>query len=496
MSDSFEHHGVKGQKWGVRRTAEQLGHKISSIKDDRKQKKMASKTDHAFLDDPKSKYHVDKIDTEENAHKALLGIEHYARACRMEEIDLLVSSYEAYKREPTQEGQYRKREEFFERASHAKEVMPGLQILEQNANKAASTGDKIFLEEWNKAKTQHLEQYDDYVSQGKPQGYKFNPPYNTDYAHYFGDRDESDATYLMDTEFSGYVLDRTVERMNATNKTVKHSERGGGEYMSDSFEHHGVKGQKWGVRRTAEQLGHKTSTTAKKTAKKAASAAKKISARAKAKSKKLYAEHKEKAAERKANRDVSKEIKDKRSIKSMSNDELKTRIERLKLENEYKAQLEKLEPKKQEDWKVQLAKDCIKSYAKKSAETLGGNFDYNPITRAIKSNTDAKDKKEADDAAEDARKAQQKAERKVEQAREKAERKTAKAQERAAKAQAAAARAKEAAAHAQEAAYNARSEYAAKRKAKSTIIEGEYTERDVVDETIKLLSNRDKEDNK
>lgn len=28
----LEHHGIKGQRWGIRRTPEQLGHKVSKLK--------------------------------------------------------------------------------------------------------------------------------------------------------------------------------------------------------------------------------------------------------------------------------------------------------------------------------------------------------------------------------------------------------------------------------------------------------------------------------
>lgn len=30
MNEYLEHHGIEGQKWGIRRTPEQLGHKIAS----------------------------------------------------------------------------------------------------------------------------------------------------------------------------------------------------------------------------------------------------------------------------------------------------------------------------------------------------------------------------------------------------------------------------------------------------------------------------------
>lgn len=33
MSDHIEHHGIKGQRWGIRRTPEQLGHDRKPVKD-------------------------------------------------------------------------------------------------------------------------------------------------------------------------------------------------------------------------------------------------------------------------------------------------------------------------------------------------------------------------------------------------------------------------------------------------------------------------------
>lgn len=72
--------------------------------------------------------------------------------------------------------------------------------------------------------------------------------------------------------------------------------------------HHGVKGMKWGVRRTKAQLGHKVSKFAKKTKKSISNAIEKKRA---------------KEAEKK---------KSSRSIHELSDDELKARINRLTLE--------------------------------------------------------------------------------------------------------------------------------------------------------------------
>ena len=32
VDEFLEHHGIKGQRWGIRRTPEQLGHKVSKLK--------------------------------------------------------------------------------------------------------------------------------------------------------------------------------------------------------------------------------------------------------------------------------------------------------------------------------------------------------------------------------------------------------------------------------------------------------------------------------
>ena len=73
--------------------------------------------------------------------------------------------------------------------------------------------------------------------------------------------------------------------------------------MENSLQHHGVKGQKWGVRRTPEQLGRRKLT-------------------------------------RKKNRFLSgkqkSESNSKKNVKDMTDDEIRTKINRLELEKRYK----------------------------------------------------------------------------------------------------------------------------------------------------------------
>ena len=85
--------------------------------------------------------------------------------------------------------------------------------------------------------------------------------------------------------------------------------------------HHGIKGQKWGVRRTKAQLGYKTSDKKhKKTAKQTSS-----TARGKTVAKKAKAGVKKSSKKKSSSEDISK----------LSNEELRKRTERLRLEAEY-----------------------------------------------------------------------------------------------------------------------------------------------------------------
>lgn len=87
--------------------------------------------------------------------------------------------------------------------------------------------------------------------------------------------------------------------------------------MSDELYHHGIKGQKWGVRRTPAQLGHVVSRGAKKVK----SMVRKSQAKRKAK----------KAAEEKEKRE---EAKKKKPVSKMTDKELQTRINRLNMERQ------------------------------------------------------------------------------------------------------------------------------------------------------------------
>lgn len=117
--------------------------------------------------------------------------------------------------------------------------------------------------------------------------------------------------------------------------------------------HHGVKGQKWGVIRTPEQLGHDRKAEKEKK--------EKISAeRLKAKQEKVKSITDEVQ---------KKNIVAKRDISELSNDELRIKVERLRLENDYRNLLPKHEKKVSEGRKY--ATDILKTIGKTALTTVG-----------------------------------------------------------------------------------------------------------------------------
>lgn len=142
--------------------------------------------------------------------------------------------------------------------------------------------------------------------------------------------------------------------------------------MEDELYHHGVKGQKWGVRRTKEQLGYKTSPKKKKSASDESAvktAAKKTGQALSAAGKKIgevnakRKEAKQQKAEAEANKQRSKELS-KKSYRQLSDQELRDRINRMQLEKQYRDLVIANNPKSQK------GKDMVGRIIERSGEDL------------------------------------------------------------------------------------------------------------------------------
>lgn len=159
------------------------------------------------------------------------------------------------------------------------------------------------------------------------------------------------------------------------------------------LQHHGVKGQKWGVRRTPAQLGHKPAGKKKK--KKAKSPdvidkakakiasvkkehAKKQQAKAKAKAKAEADKAAAKEAEQKAKAAAEKEKADrKKSPSDMTDEELRKAIVRAQMEDQYKA----LRPDEEDKAKAAVKK-VVDQAIVPAAMNSGKRFIENALNKA------------------------------------------------------------------------------------------------------------------
>lgn len=181
-----------------------------------------------------------------------------------------------------------------------------------------------------------------------------------------------------------------------------------------SLQHHGVRGQKWGVRRYQNSDGTLTEAGKKRYAKELAKAEaeKKIlksRARTQAKIDKLNAMRKENEEQREAldskglrfrpksakPKPVKEEKPKKKTIADLSDEELQARINRMRLENDYRKLVADLSPQKvsagEKFFKEQIAPKATKAitdlateFATKKAKELLGLNKQDPIAKLKK----------------------------------------------------------------------------------------------------------------
>ena len=133
--------------------------------------------------------------------------------------------------------------------------------------------------------------------------------------------------------------------------------------MNDELYHYGVKGMKWGIRRTPAQLGHDVSKRAKKVGSAVGSTLKKAGKSTVS----AIKSHQEASKQRKAAKKDTKDLKKirKKPLSEMSDDELRRTIQRMQLEQQYA----NLQPKKVSagkkfvnDFVLQPASNAAKQY--------------------------------------------------------------------------------------------------------------------------------------
>lgn len=158
---------------------------------------------------------------------------------------------------------------------------------------------------------------------------------------------------------------------------------------NNTLSHHGIKGMKWGIRRTPAQLGHKPSGKRKKL---------KSSPGAVERVKKALARHKQAAEAKKAKKQAEEEVKEQKSREEIlkrgsasevmslkgkiSNSELQSAVNRLNLERQLSDLSSKDNPKKDKLSETMDKVDKLNQNTKKGIDA------YNTVAKILNSLTD------------------------------------------------------------------------------------------------------------
>lgn len=137
--------------------------------------------------------------------------------------------------------------------------------------------------------------------------------------------------------------------------------------------HHGIKGMKWGIRRTPAQLGHRTSSGKRKR-----STSDRVSKAIANLKKKRQASRVEKAKQKELSKQAEKDNKLlKKSIDSMSDEELNRAINRARMEDTYR----QLRPEKVSAGK-RFTQSLVSNVIAPSLQTAGKNYLTNVLNKA------------------------------------------------------------------------------------------------------------------